>query len=367
MPRRRSDSRTQRRLGLPLSAAALALAAVLAFASPQDHAPGGADLSVSLADGTLSHDNSRDGAAILTASQVWPGWSGSGDLTITNDGTAGSWLRLTEAAVDDLPGPGGGVLSNRLALVVEDVTEPGFPVPVYSGKLSAVGERWLGRMEPGEARSYRFRTAMPTGPSDNSFQASAVSVRFEWAVSDTEPAASPPDPDPDPDPGPVDPPATDPDPPVDDPAVNDPDVPSDDPGTPDDDPPVIVPEGPPVVVVKRGTLGVTLAIPVTQNPLRKRSLLVLTRCSRRCRVSLSGRLGARGKASGYAMARRSRALPAGVKMRMRLRLSRRAVLRTRRALLHGRAVPGYVRVVARDRSGRVARAKQRIRLVPVRR
>jgi hypothetical protein len=52
---------------------------------------------------------------------------------------------------------------------------------------------------------------------------------------------------------------------------------------------------------------------------------------------------------------------------VRLRISKKALRRTYRAIARGRSVRGYIRIVARDRSGRVARATQRIRLVPVRR
>ena len=127
MPRRPRNPRAQRRLGLPLAAVVLMATAALALSAPEDDRPDAGSLSVVGASGTLEHDNSLDGSSILSASQVWPGWTGSGDVTITNTGTAGSWLRLTEAAVDNLPGPGGGQLSNRLSLVIEDVTDPGLP------------------------------------------------------------------------------------------------------------------------------------------------------------------------------------------------------------------------------------------------
>ena len=356
MPRRPHNPRAQRRLGLPLAALVLMATAALALSAPDDDRPDAGSLSVMAASGTLEHDNSLDGAAILSASKVWPGWTGSGDVTITNTGTAGSWLRLTEAAVSDVPGPGGGQLSNRLSLVIEDVTIPAFPVPAYTGLLGAVGERWLGRLEPGEVRTYRFRTAMPHGVGDNAYQSSAVNVRFEWAVSDTDPTGTPVDPPADP---PADPAA---DPPVEEPPVDEPPV-----DAPAEEPPVIVPEDPPVVVVSHGKLNVKLAVPAAQRPLQRRSLKVLASCSRRCTATVKGRLGITSRASsGLRMKGRTRSLAAGVKTRVRLRISPRAMRRTQRALQRGRTVRGYIRIVARDRSGRVARVTQRIRLVPVR-
>lgn len=370
MSRRRPDIRGQRRLGLRLSLAALALAATLALAAPDDRADGG--LAVMAASGTLAHDNSRDGAAILSAAGVWPGWSDSGDVTITNSGTAGSWLRLTGADVQDNPGPGGGELSERLSLTVEDVTIPSFPVPVYTGSLGAVGERWLGRLEPSEARSYRFRTTMPSGTGDNAFQASAVSVRFEWAVSDVDPDSGPIDPPPDP---PIDPPV---DPPIDapvDPPVNPPVDPVDPPRTPVDPPeedpadenPQVVPDGPPVVEVDRADLKLQIAVPATQRPIRRRKLVVRAMCSRPCRATFRGKLTKprRVARAGRRPARRVRRLPAGVRAKVKLRLRKKAVRKAWRTLRRGRPVAAKVRVVARDGAGTKARAVQRIRLVPV--
>jgi hypothetical protein len=325
MPRRPDPQ--SRRLGLGLSLALLALAGVLALVVPERSGGRGAALSVLLADGTLAHENSRDGSAILSAANVWPGWSGEGDVTITNTGTAGSWLRLTGAAPADAPGPGGGALSSRMLLVIEDATVPGFGVPVYSGTLGGVGERWLGRFEPGEERAYRFSTSMPSGAGDNAYQSSAVTARFDWAVSDTDPDAEP--------------------------------------GGGDGGGIQVIPEGEPVVEVDRGRLRVRLAVPSAQRPFKARSLLAFASCSRRCHATLGGRLTiASGRPSGHRLGGRSRTFAAGIKSRVKLRIRPRALASARRALNRGRSVRGRIQVIARDRSGRTARATQRIRLVP---
>jgi hypothetical protein len=56
-----------------------------------------------------------------------------------------------------------------------------------------------------------------------------------------------------------------------------------------------------------------------------------------------------------------------MQQRVRLRISRKSLKRTVRLLARGRSVRGKITLVARDSSGRVARARQRIRLVPARR
>lgn len=367
MLRQRRSDRPQR-LGLRLSAAVLLAGAVFVLAAPHDSEGKHGELSVMLADGTLSHDNSKDGAAILTASQVWPGWSGNGEVTITNSGTAAAWLRLTEAAVNDVPGPGGGRLGNKLSLVVEDVTDPTFPVPVYTGTLGAVAERWLGQMDPSEVRTYRFRTSLPTS-AGNAYQSSAVSARFDWAVSDTDPSAIPPVDPPSSDPPPDDPPPDDTpptDPPVDEPAPDEPtpDEPTpDEPTGPAETPDTqVVPDGPTVIEVNQSQLKLRLAIPAVQRPLQTHRLVAIGSCSRRCRATFHGRLGHAGSVS-----RVGRRIYAGMRIRVKLRLSRQAVAHAQRALRHGHAVRGRVEMVARDRSGRTVRAVQRVKLVPVRR
>ena len=277
MPRRSPDPRPKRRLGARLALVVLAVAGALALAVADRPGSDHPSLSVLRAAGTLSHDNSRDGSAILSASGVSPGWSGTGrDDHEHRHG--GAWLRLTGVSPSDTPGPGGGKLSTRMLLVVEDATDAGFAVPVYSGTLDGVGQLWLGRMEPGEARVYRFSTTMPSGPDDNAYQSAAVTARFDWALSDTDPDAEPSDggggggaaaaaaaggggggePEP------VDPGS------------------GGDPGSGDGgEPPVVeppddvdvVPDGKPVVKVRRGQLRVSLAIPSAQRPLKSRSLI----------------------------------------------------------------------------------------------
>jgi hypothetical protein len=137
---------------------------------------------------------------------------------------------------------------------------------------------------------------------------------------------------------------------------------------PEEEPPfVIVPDGPPVVEVNRGRLKVKLAIPITQRPLRSRRLMTLASCSRSCSAKLNGRLGAVSKgSSAFRIAGVSRALSAGIQTRVKLKISRKALRATKRTLRRGKAVRGRVVIVAVDRSGRRAKAVQRIRLVPVR-
>ena len=52
-----------------------------------------------------------------------PGEEASGSVTITNTGTVNAALSLAPEAPADTPGNGGGKLSNKLELLVIDVTD----------------------------------------------------------------------------------------------------------------------------------------------------------------------------------------------------------------------------------------------------
>jgi spore coat-associated protein N len=162
-------------MGRPLIITALAVA-LLAAAAREGERP--ASPVVELASGTLSQSNSRNGAAILTATGLKPGDSRSGEVTIANTGELGGAFALSKSGLSDAPGGWGGALSGVLDLLVQDVT--GAPATIYSGKLAAMGSLSLGDWAPGAARTYRFTVSFPDGgapPSetsgDNAYKGSA--------------------------------------------------------------------------------------------------------------------------------------------------------------------------------------------------
>jgi spore coat-associated protein N len=154
-----------------------ALAAVAALAI-QPRATTPPDAGLVLVDGTFSQSNSRDGSAILSASGMRPGQVVQGTVTIANTGDLGGEFRLAKSNLVDEPGPGGGALSGRLDLLVEDVT--GAPATVYAGKLGAMGERPLGTWASGESRTYRFTVSLPEDVGDNAYAGSRTSVQYDW-------------------------------------------------------------------------------------------------------------------------------------------------------------------------------------------
>jgi spore coat-associated protein N len=162
-----------------------ALAAMVGGDPPPAARGEAAAASASYSEGSLSLSNSRDGSAILAASGMAPGNVTSGTVTIANTGTLAGEFALADAGLTETPGSGGGLLSSRLQLLVEDLTAG---TPVYSGPLADLGSRALGRFGPGASRTYRFTVSFPEGGSpaaDNALQNAALSVRYDWSAAST--------------------------------------------------------------------------------------------------------------------------------------------------------------------------------------
>ena len=152
-------------MALVLNALLGLLALGLAFAPPGEGAP---KLQLASASGALSLSNSKEGAAIFRAAAMRPGEEASGSVTITNTGTVTGALTLAPAAPADTPGQGGGKLSNRLELLVIDVTTVSTPVTVYAGTLKQMDPTDVGALLPGQHRTYLFvATLTPNGSADN--------------------------------------------------------------------------------------------------------------------------------------------------------------------------------------------------------
>jgi len=88
------------------------------------------------------------------------------------------------SGVADTPGPNGGLLSERIELVLFDVTDVGHPVTVYAGHPADFDQVSLGKFNSGEHRSYLFSATLPDGGvSDNAYQGSGLSLGFEWRAT----------------------------------------------------------------------------------------------------------------------------------------------------------------------------------------
>jgi spore coat-associated protein N len=162
---------------------ALALSASLALALQPPSASPHAQLK--LVDGTLSMSNSKAGAAILSASDMRPGDTATGSVTIANTGSAAGEFTLSSFDVTDVPGRGGGLLSTALVATVTDVTDPSAARRVYSGSLGAMTARALGSFAPGSQHTYHFSVGLPNGGGTalDAVQGGSVSVGYRWTAS----------------------------------------------------------------------------------------------------------------------------------------------------------------------------------------
>ncbi len=136
--------------------------------------------------GALKITNSREGQAILTAVPMVPGGTATGTVDLENSGDRAEELTLDAEEAVDTPGPGGGRLSERLLLDVEDVTVADALKAVYSGGLTGFERTDLGTLAKGADRTYRFVVTFADGGpngADNAFQGSSASIGFEWTVA----------------------------------------------------------------------------------------------------------------------------------------------------------------------------------------
>jgi Ca2+-binding RTX toxin-like protein len=147
-----------------------------------------------VASGSISVVNSRDGAAIFRLANIGPGSFGEGEVTITNSGTVPGSLALSSSGGSDSAGLYGGVLSERLHLEVSDVSG-GASAPVYLGRFDAMPTQALGVLVAGASRTYRFRVSMVDGgaPStpyvdDNLYQRASADINYDWALTEVEEA-----------------------------------------------------------------------------------------------------------------------------------------------------------------------------------
>jgi hypothetical protein len=150
-------------------------------------APGGgqrlASAEIQGASGAVSIANSHAGQALFGAQAQRPGQATSGTVTIGNDGDVAGNFSVRPTALHDTPGANGGLLSQRLELVVSDVTNGDHVL--FTGTPADLAQLDLGKFEPGEERDYRFDATLPNGGlvDDNAYQGSSMSLGFDWSAT----------------------------------------------------------------------------------------------------------------------------------------------------------------------------------------
>ena len=181
---------------LRLEVLALVVVAICVAVLSSSSTPARADLELTSGPGdSLTLSNDKEGVAILSLGGMRPGDSVADTVTLGNTGTVPGDLSLSTSNLLDTPGAGGGALSGALDLAIQDVTNVGSPVTVYSGKIDALTTVTLGTLAAGASRVYEFRVSFPDAGAgaENAFQGSAVSVEFDWTAVNNDADTDPPE------------------------------------------------------------------------------------------------------------------------------------------------------------------------------
>ena len=130
--------------------------------------------------GTISQSNSKAGQAILTASNLKPGGSATGTVTIKNTGSVAGAFVLTQSALtnSDTANP----LSAKLNLSIKDETN----AVVYTGTITGMGNIALGTWQPNAEHTYTFTVTFPDGGNDgadNAYQGDSTSVTYNFTAT----------------------------------------------------------------------------------------------------------------------------------------------------------------------------------------
>jgi hypothetical protein len=236
-------------------------------------------------------------------------------------------VTLAQSDLSDSPGLSGALLSERLVLMVRDVTAPAAPVTVYSGPLVAMAPQAAGRIEAGATHRYEFVATLPEGLANtNDLQGASAEVSYSWTAR--EASARPGEP------VPPTPPAR-------------PSGGGDD-GNGGDGPFA----APPLSLEVRGV----------GRAVRHGRLTVLARCDRACRISARGSLRARAGAArrGAKLRASGRVAPVPGVQRLRIQLPRPLLGWLHRH--HRLRLQARLALHARDANGQTATARRTVRL-----
>lgn len=143
--------------------------------------------------GPMSLTSSKQEGAIFDLTNIAPGNSGTGEVTISNTGSAPGALSLASVGLTDALGRFGGTLSERLLLRLEAIGSAGQATELYDGQLGAMPELRLGTLATGASRTFRFVITMLDGGSpstpfvdDNIYQRARTGIGYEWTLTESE-------------------------------------------------------------------------------------------------------------------------------------------------------------------------------------
>ena len=177
---------------LTLVALATSLAAVgLAVGSGADFTSATANPTNTFSSGSLSHTNSKNNAAVLTAAGMKPGGTAAGSVTIANTGSLPGTFSLAKSNLTNpILGTGSEKLSDQLDLLIKDGT-----TTVYTGKLGAMGtialdgdtaaagiQQFAAAGGPTATHTYDFTVTLPLA-TGNAYQGTSTAVQYDWTAT----------------------------------------------------------------------------------------------------------------------------------------------------------------------------------------
>lgn len=123
--------------------------------------------------GTLTQLNSKDGKAIFDLTNMKPGDTLNGTLSLTNTGSLPATFSLTEASSTN------GFSSDNLTLAITNTTTG---ANVYSGTFGGLvdgAKNDLGVVQPGVVNNYKFTVKLAT-TAGNGEQGKTASAVYTW-------------------------------------------------------------------------------------------------------------------------------------------------------------------------------------------
>jgi spore coat-associated protein N len=168
--------------------AALTTAVAVAVGSSASFTASSANPSNTFAAGSLSILNSKEGLAVLTASNLKPGDSANGTVDVQNTGSLSGAFTLSRSNIVD--SDGANPMSAKLDLVVKDCGDFSSGTPTcdagdpqkYSGTIAAMGSAALGSFAANEKHRYEFAVTF-NASAGNAYQGDSSSVQFDWNAS----------------------------------------------------------------------------------------------------------------------------------------------------------------------------------------
>lgn len=168
-----STNRSLRRALVPLTT--LLAAGALVYGSGANFTSQSANADSFVASGTLTQSNSKANAAIFNVSNIKPGDTVNGQVTITNTGSLAATFSLTETATNGFADP-----TNLVMTVTQGSTT------IYSGTFGGLGVKSLGTFAAGEARTYNFSTTLKN-TAGNAEQGKSAKASYVWDAAQGAP------------------------------------------------------------------------------------------------------------------------------------------------------------------------------------